>query len=83
MGSVIDLLGWAGAVSLLSAYWLVSQGRIDPRAPRYQRLNVAGGALLIVNSAYYGALPSVAVNVVWILVGIQALTRQRPADPAP
>ena len=82
MSIAIDLMGWAGAIFLLSAYWLVSHGRIEPRATRYQAMNVAGGALLIVNSAFYGAFPSVAVNVVWILVGIHALTR-RPANPAP
>ena len=74
---IVDALGWLGAILLLLAYWRVSHGLLDPKGRRYQWLNVAGGALLIVNSAWYGAFPSVAVNVVWILVGLQALLTWR------
>jgi hypothetical protein len=74
---IVDVLGWLGAVLLLLAYWRVSHGLLDPKGRHYQWLNVAGGALLIVNSAWYGAFPSVAVNVVWILVGLQALLTWR------
>ena len=39
----------------------------------YQALNLAGAALLALNSACHGALPSVAVNGVWIMIGMAAL----------
>ena len=40
-------------------------------------VNLAGGALLIANSFYYGAFPSVAVNVVWIGIALFAIYRKR------
>ena len=42
---------------------------------RYQMLNLAGGALVLVNSFYHGAMPSVAVNVFWIGIALFALSR--------
>lgn len=68
----IDIAGWGGVVALLLAYGLVSTKRIEGDAVVYQLLNLAGAISLIVNSSYYGAYPSVVVNVIWI--GIAAET---------
>ena len=65
-----DVLGWFGAALLLGAYALVSSKRLEGDSVAYQSLNLAGSALLIVNSAYYGAYPSVGVNVVWIGIAV-------------
>lgn len=67
-----DVLGWVGAALLLLAYALVSIKKLEGDSVAYQLLNLLGSAFLIVNSAYYGAYPSVGVNVVWI--GIAAFT---------
>src|SRR5262249_10416809 len=73
---MVDVIGWLGAVLLLLAYALVSGKRLDGASVRYQLLNVAGAVLLIVHSAWYGAYPSAALNVVWAIVGLVALTRK-------
>ena len=75
--SLIDIAGWIGVAALLIAYALVSTRRIEGDSVVYQLLNMTGGALLIVNSSYYRAYPSVGVNVAWIGIAIYALTRRR------
>ena len=75
---LIDVAGWVGVVALLVAYGLVSTRRIEGDSAAYQLLNLAGAALLIVNSFYYGAFPSVGINLVWIGIAIYALVRGRP-----
>jgi hypothetical protein len=40
-------------------------------------MNVAGAAGFVVNGWYHGALPSAALNVLWLLIGIFALWRIR------
>jgi hypothetical protein len=72
---LIDVVGWVGVAGLLLAYVLVSTKRIEGDSVPYQALNLLGAALLIVNSFYYGAYPSVGVNVVWIGIAIYALMR--------
>jgi len=73
---IIDILGWIGVVTLLLAYGLVSLRKLEGDSLVYQLLNLAGSALLILNSFYYGALPSVGVNLAWIGVAIFTLARK-------
>jgi hypothetical protein len=79
----IDAIGWIGAALVLIAYGLLSIRWMDGNSFSYQALNVTGAVMLVVNSYYLGAYPSVGVNAAW--VGIAALTLFRdwwrgPAD---
>jgi hypothetical protein len=80
-GVVVDLLGWFGAAVVVVAYGLVSAGRVGGRAVGYQLMNLGGSALLILNTAYHGALPSLAVNVIW--AGVATMTLARGFKPQP
>ena len=73
----VDGLGWAGAALMLIAYSLVSLRGYKGTSVAFQLLNIAGSALLLANSAYYGAYPSAFVNVVWIGIAIAAVARAR------
>lgn len=73
---IVDMLGWLGAVILLSAYGLVSIRKLEGDSVPYQLLNLAGGLFLIVNTVYYGAYPSSTVNLVWSLIAILTLSRR-------
>ena len=74
---IIDILGWSGVVTLLIAYGMVSTKKLEGDSLIYQLLNLAGSVLLIINSFYNGAYPSVGVNVAWIGIAIFALTRKK------
>jgi hypothetical protein len=73
--TVVATLGWVGAALLLVAYALVSRRRLEPNEPKYQLLNLFGGAGLAINSATQRAWPSVVVNIIWIGIGLFALRR--------
>ena len=60
-----------------SAYALVTAGRLHGPGLTFQLMNLFGGAFLMINSAYYGAWPSAALNVVWVVIGLVGLTRAR------
>lgn len=68
----IDAVGWIGAALVLIAYGLLSIKWMEANWYSYQALNVAGAVMLVVNSYYLGAYPSVGVNAAW--VGIAAIT---------
>ena len=72
---LVDLLGWIGAGALLSAYALVSTGRLQGRGLAFQALNLVGAAGLLINGVYHGAWPSAGLNTVWLVVGMVALAR--------
>jgi hypothetical protein len=52
-------------------------GRVTGQSVLYQGMNVVGAAGFIVNGWYHGALPSAALNVVWMAIGGIALWRIR------
>lgn len=80
METVIVIAGWAGSALLLVAYALATSGRITPTNRTFQLLNLVGGATLMVNSAYFSAWPSAALNAVWVVIGLIGLLRQGRAS---
>ena len=75
MTVAINVLGWIGAAALLSAYWLVSTGQTTGDSRMYQGMNLIGAMLVLANSLYFGAYPSVGVNAAWIAIGAYTLAK--------
>ena len=74
---VYDGLGWIGAACVLVPYAMVSTGRLAGTAPAFRTFNVAGGILLMANAWYHRAFPSLAVNALWIAIGLYTMTTAR------
>jgi hypothetical protein len=66
----IEVIGWVAAALMLSAYLLLTAGKVSGRSHFYQWLNVLSGAGFIINSGWNGAYPSVFINVVWMMIGL-------------
>jgi hypothetical protein len=73
----IDIAGWIGMALLIGAYALVTSGRLLGTSLLFQLMNLLGGGLLMVNSGWYGAWPSAALNLVWVVIGSVGLVRAR------
>jgi hypothetical protein len=83
MKIIIEIIGWTAAVMMLSAYVLLTTGRLRSLSPAYQWLNVLAGAGFIVNSGYNGAYPSAFLNLIWIAIGLYGLFRSARVQPGP
>jgi hypothetical protein len=71
----VEVVGWGGAVLILLAYLLLSAGKLTGQSLLYQGMNVVGAAGFVVNGWWHGALPSAALNVLWLLIGAVASWR--------
>jgi hypothetical protein len=76
---LIDIVGWVGVLSLLAAYALVSMKKVQGDSAAYQLMNLAGSALLILNSFHYKAFPSVGVNVAWVGIAVYTMVKRNRA----
>lgn len=76
MNTLMELLGWAGVVALLTAYAGVSFKKISPTSTVYQVLNAAGGALFVANTAHHRAFPPTFLNSPWTIIAMVALRRR-------
>lgn len=73
---LIDIIGWIGSAFVVIAYTLNIVGKMNSRSVSYIILNITGSGCLIANTFYHNAIPSMAVNVVWIVIAIFALVRK-------
>lgn len=77
MSLLVEIVGWVGGSLILAAYLLVSTGRLGAHSAAFQLLNIAGAIGILTNSAWHGALPSVILNIAWMVIGAAALWRIR------
>jgi uncharacterized membrane protein YeaQ/YmgE (transglycosylase-associated protein family) len=71
--ALVTSLGWIGAVICIVAYLLVSRGTWSPSSTRYQLANVVGALLLCTVAARGRVWPSLVTNLVWAVIGAQAV----------
>lgn len=79
MQILIDTLGWIGTVLYLIAYGLVSLKKVEGDSVLYQGINILAGILLIVNTFYWRAYPSLGLNAAWIGIAVFTLGRKYAA----
>jgi uncharacterized membrane protein HdeD (DUF308 family) len=70
---LIEIIGWLGTIAILTAYFLISTNKIKAQAELYQLLNGLGALGIIINSIVHHALPSLGLNLVWLLIAIYSL----------
>jgi hypothetical protein len=80
---LIEIIGWAAAAMMLSAYLLLTSGRLSSISGVYQWLNVLSGAGFIINSGWNGAYPSGFLNVVRMTIGLYGVLRGTRLRPGP
>jgi hypothetical protein len=74
---LIEILGWLGSVMVILAYALNINKRLNSDSVMYYSLNIAGSSFLIVNTLYHNAIPSMMVNVVWVIIALVAIFNKR------
>jgi hypothetical protein len=74
---VVEIAGWIAAVLILTAYGLLSAGKLTGKSPAYQVMNIVGAIGFVINTGYNGAYPSAVLNVIWVGIGVWALARIR------
>lgn len=76
MHILIETLGWIGSVLIVGAYAANIYGRLKADHIAYIWMNMVGGIFFVVNTIYHHAYPSALVNVVWVLIALNAIIRK-------
>lgn len=69
----VEVAGWAGALLILLGYLFISAGRLTGQSPVYQWMNIVGAAGFVINGWWHRAIPSTALNIIWMGIGAVAL----------
>lgn len=73
LDAIVMFLGWIGAAAGVVAYAMVSRGRWAASSAPFQLTNLTAAGLMGMVAAANGVWPSVAANLVWIVIGTQAI----------
>jgi hypothetical protein len=65
----VEIVGWIGAALILLAYLFLSAGKLTGQSLVYQGMNIVGAAGFVINGWWHRAIPSAALNVLWLLIG--------------
>jgi hypothetical protein len=77
MNILIETLGWIASLLILAAYYFNISGKLHFKSPTYIWCNLIGGIFFVINTIYHSAYPSAALNVVWVVIAIVALTKKK------
>ena len=75
MKLTLDICGWIGMLLIVTGFYLVSNGKVEAQTITFQTINVIAAIFIGLNAFYYGALPSVGLNIVWFLIAVISLIR--------
>jgi hypothetical protein len=78
----IEIVGWMAAALMLTAYLLLTSGRLSSRSNLYHWLNVLSGAGFVINSGWNGAYPSAFINVIWAVIGLYGVFGRHLGAPS-
>ncbi|MBL7852664.1 MAG: hypothetical protein JNN04_17300 [Cyclobacteriaceae bacterium] len=76
MEILIHILGWSGSVMVIAAYGLNSYQKLASDSMAFLFLNLVGGILLIIYSAYFSAFANTFINVVWVIIAVPAIVKK-------
>lgn len=81
METLIHILGWTGSVMVIAAYGLNSYQKLASDSMAFLLLNLVGGVLLIIYSAYFSAFANTFINVVWVVIAVPAIFKKLATRP--
>lgn len=73
---VLDIIGWAGAIGLLTGYLLFSLGKFNKMLWVYHIFNLSSSVLLLVNALYTHSGPFIFVNTVWSIIAVISIVKE-------
>lgn len=77
MELVNQLIGWVGAIGLLTTFFLNSTEKMSTTTKSYIWINVGSALLLALNAYHLNAYPFLVVNVFWAIVALYGLVRTK------
>jgi hypothetical protein len=74
--NVIEVIGWIGSILLLGSYFLNIKGKIKSTSTIYIVCNLIAGILFSIFTYARQTYPNMVVNIVWVLIAIEALLKK-------
>ena len=77
MNILIEILGWVGSLLVVIAYTMNLNKKMEADSWAYYGMNIVGSGLLIINTAFHHAFPSMVVNIIWVIIPVVTIIRHQ------
>jgi hypothetical protein len=77
LDTALNIIGFLGALLILSAYFLQQHGAVTGHSASYLWMNLAGSSAIAVSLLWSWNMPSFILQCAWITITGQSLLRQR------
>ncbi len=74
--NIIEIIGWAGTVLIVGAYFLNINGKVKSSAVTYILANLVGGIFFSIYTYVHRTYPNLVVNMVWVFIAVAALLKK-------
>ncbi len=75
METLIQIVGWIGALLVVLAYILVSSKKVGSESTPYQLMNFFGAVGVGINALHQAAWPSFVIQIIWGATAIVTLAK--------
>lgn len=72
---LLEIVGWVGVIAYVTAYALLSLGRLKATQTIYHGLNALGGLSLVVYAQLREDVPNMIVNLAWFSIAVFSIIR--------
>lgn len=76
MAEIANLIGIAGVIILLLAFFLLQLGKLAAHAYLYSVLNLLGSLMILYSLFYAWNLPAVIIEISWALISIFGIVKR-------
>ena len=77
-----DVIGFAGAAAIVTAYFANQQRWLRSEDWRYPFANLVGAALILVSLFFEWNFPSVVIEIFWVTISLYGMAKSL-ANPRP
>lgn len=82
MDSFFNIVGIAGVLSMLTAYYWLQQGKVTSHQPLYLWMNFTGGLAVLFSLFLHWNLPAFLMELAWVLISAHSLFWRKGAVKA-
>jgi len=73
--SLPEIVGYFGVALILVGYAGVQSGRMNPNALKFPLINGVGAAGILVSLVFHPNIPSIVIEIAWLLISIFGIVR--------
>jgi hypothetical protein len=80
--NIYSIIGWAGMILIILAYFLLSNKRLKFNSVTYHLLNLFGAIGIVISTLVTKSWPAMTLDIIWAVIAIFSIYKIMNTKPA-